>query len=465
LNFVKRDEGGNPMDAIYEFADYVAKTDYSNLPKPVVENTKKFIIDTIGVGIAGLRAPGCFEAFQVVKAFGGHPSSAVLMSNYKCPAPWAAFVNSIFMHALDFDDTLDESPLHANVSVLPAALAMADSKKRTTGKDLLCAVTIGQDIACRIGASLKRPLAWTRTVTCGFFGATAAAGKVLKLDREKMVNAFGIAYCQTAGNVQCMIDGALVKRMQPAFAAKSAVLSTLLAEKGVTGTRNVLEGDFGFFKLYEGNEYDRAVLLRALGNEFTGMKLSMKPYPCCRMTHASIDAALQLKKESRIDPLDVEKITVRPSKMVYEMVGMPFQIRENPQVDAQFSIPYTVIIALLKGDVFLDDFEETNVRKQRMIGLTKKVEVTYDPNIDARDIMNSSIEIKMNDGRILDSKISAIKGSPMNPMSIEECMGKFKKCVAYLPKKLSKKRVDKILHLLQDLESLDDVHTLTDLLG
>ena len=386
------------------------------------------------------------------------------MSNYKCPAPWASFVNSILMHALDFDDTLDESPLHANVSVLPAALAMAESKKGTTGKDLLCAVTIGQDVACRIGASLKRPLAWTRTVTCGFFGATAAAGKVLKLDKEKMWNAFGISYCQTAGNVQCMIDGALVKRMQPAFAAKSAVLSTLLAERGVTGTRNVLEGDFGFFKLYEGNEYDREVLVRALGKEFAGMKLSMKPYPCCRMTHASIDAAVQLKKEFRIEPWNVEKITVRPSKMVYEMVGMPFQIRENPQVDAQFSIPYTVITALLKGNVFLDDFEEGNVRNQNVIDLTKKVEVIYDPNIDARDIMNCCIEIKMNDGRRLDSKISAIKGSPMNPMSIEECMQKFKKCVEYSPKKLSKKRVDKILHVLQDLENLDDVHTLTDLL-
>lgn len=452
------------MDAISKFADYVAKTDYSSLPKLVIENTKKFIIDTIGVGIAGLRAPGCLEAFQVVKAFGGRPVATVLMSNYKCPTPWASFVNSILMHALDFDDTLDESPLHANVSVLPAALATAESKKGTTGKDLLCAVAIGQDIACRVGASLKRPLAWTRTVTCGFFGATAAAGKVLNLDREKMWNAFGISYCQTAGNVQCMMDGALVKRMQPAFAAKSAVLSTLLAEKGVTGTRNVLEGDFGFFKLYEGNEYDRNRLLDGLGEDFRGMGLSLKPYPCCRMTHASIDAALQLGKESRIDPSDVEKITVKPSKMVYEMVGMPFQIRENPQVDAQFSIPYTVIIALLKGDVFLDDFEEMNVRKQKMIDLTKKVEVIYDPNIDARDIMNCSIEIKMNDSRRLDSKISAIKGSPMNPMSIEECMEKFKKCVDYSPKKLSKKRVGKILHVLQDLENLGDVHSLTDLL-
>ena len=153
------------MDDISQFAGYIARTQYSELPQTVVNNTKKFIIDTIGVGLAGLEAPGCPESIDVVKAWGGVPERTVLMNDYKCSSPWAAFLNSIFMHALDFDDALDESPLHANVSALPAALALGEARQGATGKDLICAVALGQDVACRIGASLKLPLAWTRTAT------------------------------------------------------------------------------------------------------------------------------------------------------------------------------------------------------------------------------------------------------------------------------------------------------------
>ena len=346
------------MDSIALFSDYVAQTNYSDLPLKVVENTKKFIIDTIGVGIAGLTAPGCLEAFEVVKHWSGRPEATVLMRNLKCPAIWAGFVNSIAMHALDFDDTLDESAHHANVSTLPAALAMAEARGKVTGKELICALALGQDVSCRLALSLKRPLAWTRAATCGYFGATSAVGKILGLDSEKMRNAFGIAYSQTAGNVQGLADGALSKRMQPAFAVKSAILSACLAEKGITGASNVLEGDFGFFKLYEGNEYDRNVLLKDLGEDFTGSRLSLKPYPCCRMAVSAIALALNLRKEHDIKLNTVQGITVICSKMVYNMVGKPFEIRNNPQTDAQFSIPYTVIIAILNGDVFLCDFDD-----------------------------------------------------------------------------------------------------------
>ena len=452
------------MDAVSQFADYVAETKFSDLPREVVDNTKKFIIDTIGVGIAGIEAPGCQETLGTVRKWGGVKESTVLLSRYQCPAPWAAFLNSIFMHAIDFDDALDASALHANVSTLPAALALAETQKETTGKDLICAVAIGQDVTCRIGSSLKRPLAWIRTATCGCFGATAAAGKILKLDKEKIWDALGIAYSQTSGNMQCLLDGALVKRMQPAFAAKAAVISSLLAQNRITGTRNVLEGDYGFFKLYEGNEYDRGILLDGLGKNYTGMELSVKPYPCCRMTHASIDAALRLRKDPRFKISNVEKINVSPSKMSFEMVGSPFQIRKTPQVDAQFSIPYTVAVALTKGDVFLEDFEEKNVFNKDIKMLADKVVVSADPTLDKRDIMHCRIDAVMKGGKTIRAEISALKGNPLNPMGIDDCMEKFRKCASYSSRNISPDKVSSILNTLSSLENIKDIKQLTRLL-
>ena len=454
------------MDAVEPFADYVADIKFSDLPDEVVENTKKFIIDTIGVGIAGLKSPGCPETLKTVKKWGGTKESTVLLSKYKCPAPWAAFVNSVFMHSLDFDDALDVSALHANVSVLPAALALSESRQKTTGRDLICAVTVGQDVTCRIGSALKRPLSWIRTATCGCFGATAAAGKILRLEKEKMWDAFGIAYSQVSGNAQCLLDGALVKRMQPAFAAKAAVVSSLLAQNGITGTRNVLDGDYGFFKLYEGNEYDRDILLDRLGKDYKGMELSVKPYPCCRMTHASIDAALQLRQDPQFKISAIEEIHVRPSRMSTEMVGSPFRIRKNPQVDAQFSIPYTVAVALTKGDVFLEAFEEENVLSNKKLrALAGKVLVSADPSLARRDIMHCRLEARMKGGRTIRAKVSAIRGNPLNPMNINDCMEKFRKCVSYSGQKISNEKISDILNILSNLEDVKDLKQLTGLLA
>ena len=451
------------MDAIGKFAEHVVSVDYNDLPSAVVAATKNLIIDSIGVGIAGIDAPGCRQALELVKGWGGSQEAALLLQGARCPAPLAAFVNSIFMHALDFDDVLDESAHHANASVLPAALAAADLKQGTSGKDLVTAVALGQDVSNRLALSLKRPLAWTRAATCGFFGATAAVGKILGLDVDQLWNAFGIAYCQTAGNIQGLVDGALAKRMQPAFAAKCAVFSSLLAEKGVTGPKNVLEGTYGFFKLYEHDDYDRQILFRNLGSEFTGQKLSIKPYPSCRMTHASIDLALSLRQKYGITAADVAKIKVSCSKMVTDLVGRRFELRQNYQTDAQFSIPYTVITALRDGDVFLQHFETDFIKENAALDLTDRVQVDVDQRIAVKDMMNCTMEITTLNGDTYRQSTRAAKGNHQNPMDIDECMEKFRKCLSY-SNRLSEDRICEISNALTGIEKICDIRSLTDLL-
>ncbi|MBN2438257.1 MAG: MmgE/PrpD family protein [Deltaproteobacteria bacterium] len=453
------------MDSIAAIARHVAQTSYQDLPASVIENTKKCIIDTLGVGIAGRMAPACPEAFDMVRQWSGRPESTVILRDSKSPAPWAAFVNSIAMHALDFDDTLDESPHHANVSAFPALLAAAEARGSVSGKDLICALALGNDVSCRLALSLKRPLAWTRAATCGHFGATAAVGKISELGEERLVHAFGIVYAQTAGNVQGLLDGALTKRMQPAFAAKNAIVSVELAKRGITGASHVLEGDMGFFRLYEQNEYDKSVLLEDMGKVFAGERLSLKPYPSCRMTHAAIDLAISIRKNNQICLDDVDAVTVTCSRMVHKMVGGAFQIRTNPEVDAQFSIPYTVSIAFDRGDVFLEDFEPDVVARVSAAGLHGRIRVEEDPVLPERDIMQCRMEVRLGDGRILTEATAAPRGSPANPLSMDECIEKFKKCARYGSDPMKEDRIKAMLHLLGDLENLPDISRLMNILS
>lgn len=452
------------MDATSRILQHIEKTRFQDLPEAVVENTKRFILDSIGVALAGCNAPGCREVVDLIKEWGGKPEATIMSYGGKVPSPSAAMVNSMMMHALDFDDTLDESALHAHVSVLPAALAAAESSGNISGADLISAVALGVDMVCRLGLSTRRPLSWIRTATCGTFGAAVAAGKVMGLDREKLSHALGIAYSKTSGNAQCLIDGGLVKRMQPAFSAQSGVLSAFLAQSGITGARDFLEGQYGFFNLYESGDYNQEKLVEGLGKEYEGMRLSIKPYPSCRMTHASIDAALAAKNGYNIQPASIEEIVVYVSKMAQEMVGQPFAIRDNPQVDAQFSIPYTVATAILGGDVRLEDFEKASIGGASVLDLAKKVRVIADPALPARDMDRARVIVQARSGTY-EMTTTTMKGSPGNPLNNEECIGKFLKCVDYGRFDGLKKKAPSIIERVLHLEALGNIEGLTTLLS
>jgi len=448
------------MDTIAEkLVRYTSVTDYDKLPKEVINETKKFILDTIGVGLAGVREPGCREVVDLVRKWSPNSAgSTIIYYGDRVSPPDAAFANSVLMHALDFDDTLDSSAMHAHVSSLPAALAVAEVRGKVSGKELVTSVALGVDVTCRIGSAIVSPLSWIRTATCGSFGAAVAAAKALNLGEKEILNTLGIVYSQTAGNAQCLVDGGLVKRMQPGFSARSAVLSAALASKGVTGATNIFEGAYGFFELYERGKVKGERATENLGDHFGVMDLSIKPYPCCRMTHASIDVALELSDSYSIDPERIAGVSVHVSKMVSDMVGAPFKVRANPQVDAQFSIPYTTAVALRKGKVFLDDFISDTVKgESSTLELAKKIKVSIDPKLPPNDISYSNMTVEMADGQTFSLKTDTPKGSPLRPMTFDECAHKFKDCLEYSKKSSLIKNSDLITDFIFNLEKKKDV--------
>src|SRR5271166_297034 len=280
-------------DAAWPLARHVCHTGYADLPASAVESARRDILDTFGCMLGGSGSPGIDQLFAVIARWGGREESRVLLRGTRLPAPQAALLNASMGHALDFDDTLDTGgSIHPGVSVLASALAAADRLEGVSGRDVLLAVALGLDLSCRIALASTLDRGWHRTSAIGVFGATAAAGKLIGLTAEQMLNAFGIAYSQAAGNRQCILDGALTKRLQAGQAANSGVFSALLAQTGFTGAHNIFNGRFGFLELYQPKGHDAALLVSDLGVAFRGEALSYKPYPCGRPLHAAIDAAL-----------------------------------------------------------------------------------------------------------------------------------------------------------------------------
>jgi 2-methylcitrate dehydratase PrpD len=446
-------------DPAWALAQHVCRTGFLDLPASAVESARRDILDTFGCMLGGSGSPGIDELFAVISRWGGLAESRVLLHGIRLPAPQAAMLNASMGHALDFDDTLDTGgSIHPGVSVLGSALATCDSLGGVTGSEILLAVALGLDVSCRIALASTLDRGWHRTAAIGVFGAAAAAGKLIGLTPEQMLAAFGIAYSHAAGNRQCILDGALTKRMQAGQAASVGVFSTVLAQTGFTGARNIFNGRFGFFELYQPDGYDASLLLRDLGTAFRGEALSYKPYPCGRPLHAAIDAALEARARLEIGrPDDIEAVTVEADSAGHnDQFGRgPTKRRPTQVVEAQFAQPFLIATALAHGKVGIaevDGLGDASVLalSDRIAGVTQ----------DGRPKGSLAITVKRTDGRSVTIEASDPIGSPEKPLTNAQLEAKFRDCAGNSVQPLSDASVDGLLAVIARLETLPDAREL-----
>lgn len=455
----------NRTDVAEVVASFVANLEWESLPRKAINAAKLDLIDTLACAAAGRDAPGINELVEIHRQWGGLPESSVWYHALDLPSPAAALINGSMAHALEFDDTHDRAVLHAGVTVIPAALAAAQRKGGVSGTELLLAIVAGIEVASRLGlATLRGPgmTGWLLTPLCGTFGAAAAAARALGLDAKRTVHALGIAYAQAAGNGQATLDGALTKRMQAGFAARAGVLAAVLAERGITGAQEIFEGSRGYFHVYHGGEFDLAAINHRLGERFEVCELSYKPYPCCRWTHSAIDAALQLRRQGPALS-EIDRVDVFVNQQAYNSTGTPADIKQAPKsiVDAQFSIPYVVAVALLNGQVELDDFSEAGIARPEVRALSRRVFVAPDGDASVasgRNVSPARISLHLMSGERLQATVATPIGSPGTSLPNDTVHKKFLACYARVG--FAEPLAREHLRRLSTLEALEDIDSL-----
>jgi 2-methylcitrate dehydratase PrpD len=459
------------VDAIYDFVRNITGTDYGAIPGEAIEAAKKEILDSLATALGGSSQAGIGELVDMVKEWGGSEQSTVIAYGFRCPAPNAALVNGAMIHALDYDDGHPMALVHVGCVAIPACFAVAERMGKKTGKELLTALAVGADFVTRLGLASRpgsslRGSGWHPTAAYGYFSAAAIAGKLMGLDEERMVNALGIAYHQSAGNGQCVIDGVLTKRMGPGLAAKGGITAALMAERGITGARNILEGDFGVFNLYHGGDYDAETLTADLGKRFEGMNVTQKQFSCCGFGHPFIEATLNLMQRHGIEAEPVRDITVYGGEAAYG-ISVPLEVKCAPRnvVDSQFSVPWVVATALVKGKVTLEDFTEEAIKNKDVLKTAQKITAQFDPEMTRHGVGPGRVKIVMNDGTEYTEEVKHHLGSVERPMTFEDCATKFRDCAASSVKPLPGATVDRVIDMVWRLESLDDATEIIRLLG
>ncbi|MBI2906619.1 MAG: MmgE/PrpD family protein [Chloroflexi bacterium] len=448
------------MDAAVAFAKLAAQQRYEDLPPAAVDLAKKDILDTLGTTLAGSAAEGAEELVGLIKEHGGKPESSVVGHWFKVPSPQAALVNGYMARSVDYDDTHDVASLHAGGTVVSAAFAVAEARGGISGKEFITAVALGVDMVCRMGMAKQegRSAGWTGTPLYGYFGSTLASARVLGLTEEQTISALGIAYGQAAGTLLEIKERVLTKNLDIGAAARAGVFSALAAQRGITGARNCLEDEMGLFHVYHRGNYDPKHLTDELGKRFEIAHLSFKPYPCCRRNQPFVDLAIQFFRERKIRPEDVEEVIAHIDHEPH-LEFHPVEEKQNPRTitDAQFSIPYCIAVALARGAVGLDDFTESAIKDQRIIALARKVVPKLDVSLfRPQELCPAVLEVRTRDGAYLE-RVEHAYGTPLNPMSMESLVEKFRDCALHAKKKASVDRIAEATDMVSNLENVRDV--------
>jgi 2-methylcitrate dehydratase PrpD len=273
-----------------------------------------------------------------------------------------------------------------------------------------------------------------------------------------MLAALGIAYSHAAGNRQCILDGALTKRMQAGQAASAGVFSSFLAQTGFTGARNIFNGRFGFFELYQPNGYDASLLLRDLGTAFRGEALSYKPYPCGRPLHAAIDAALAARAQLEIGRLEeIASVTVEADPAGHnDQFGRGLSKRRPTQVvEAQFAQPFLIATALVHGKVGIPEVD--GLGDPSVLALADRIAGVAQ---DGRAKGSLAITVQRTDGRSITIEAGDPSGSPEKPLSNAQLEAKFRDCARNAARLPADESLDRILAAIRRLETLGDAREL-----
>jgi 2-methylcitrate dehydratase PrpD len=449
------------MGITQEIAKYCNELKFQQLPEEVVDRVKYFFLDFIGVACRGSQENSSKSIYRFVREMGcGHQQGVIIGTKERAPYLYSALANGTSAHAIEMDDVSNESSLHPGAVVFPAALATSEMVKGA-GKKFIEAVVLGYEVMIRLGKALGAENSYQRgfhpTGTCGSFGSSVAASKILGLHEQGLLSALGIAGSQAAGSMEYLAQGAWTKRFHAGWAAHSGMIAAQLARKGFRGPISIIEGRDGFLHAYS-NGADPSKVLEGLGSGFEILCTSVKPHGCCRYMHPPIDAILKIVKGNDLPPEKVEKVRVGILRAGAHLIAEPLEEKYSPQsiVDAQFSMPFGAAIAVLYRKAGLEEFHFSKIRSEEVKRMMRRVECVTDPDLEKTFPKQwcATAEIFTKDGKRHFTKVEYCKGDPENPLSWGELIEKFHDLSSRF---MTKERRLKIVDQVKGLEKIQNL--------
>jgi 2-methylcitrate dehydratase PrpD len=433
----RESDAGRPETGVSEFdvtralAAFAVGIGHDALPVEVSARARTLILDTVGIALRARHdAQSTPSMLAALSALGYRQGAARVIGDPDgWTAPGAALINGALAHSLDFDDTHAAGSIHPSAPIVPAALAAAEMSG-ASGADTVAAIVAGYEIQIRLSIAMNPSEHYARgyhpTATCGAFGAAAAAGRLLGLDVDGMVSAFGLALSQAAGSISFLDEGAWSKPFQVGWAAHNGLVAARLAAEGFQGPKRGIDGPHGFLHAYA-PEPDYAAAAADLGSRWETLAIAVKPFPSCRYSHAPMNAVAELVAANDIAEDEIQAIRIGLPKTGMRLVADPHEVKIRPSsiVEGQFSMPFLSAVTARSGTLRWDDYR-AHLTDEKTRALTQKVRCAVDERCEAAFPANMAGVAVIETARgTFESFVEVPKGEPGNWPTDAEHRAKF----------------------------------------
>lgn len=457
-------------DASLEISRHLARIQFEDLPDSVVEAVKASILDTLGCVLAGTACGDVVAIRKVAAAWGGVASGTVIGSGgLKVPAAAAVLANGAAIHQFDFDDTHDRAVMHPSSASLMPALAVAEARGGMSGKSIIAAVALGNDLSSRVGLATRGRMwdhPWFRAPVMGLFGATAAAAKVMGASAEQHLNALGLTLPQVSGTWASLHHkGSSVRSIRDGLAYRNGVLAAELALAGIRGDREVFDGPYGFYQAFFRGDYERSELVEGLGQRYEAEHISLKPWPCIRHLHTAMTAVLGLLAEHELAFEQIAEVMLSVGQVNRDRCR-PVALGSSPEnhIDLAGNMRFAVAAAIRHRGIPLELYHNTAAADDVIANAMPKVRWQYDETLNGHTFEPSRVVIVTTAGQRFSAQCDVALGHPQNPMSLEQRVTKFMDCAAAAAHPLDRQQAMAIVDVVARFEKIDNIQLLMEML-
>jgi 2-methylcitrate dehydratase PrpD len=441
-----------------ELAEFVLDGGRSRVEPASTVQIEDVLLDQLGCMFIGSTLPWTSSSYELARTVRGEPGCAVVNRPLRTAMPYAAFVNAAFGHGAELDDYGVDSGTHSGSVVIPVALAVAEAVG-SSGDELYEAIGAGYDVGWTLGRAIRRPLhhrGYHTHAVISAFSATATAGRLLGLSTAQLAHAFGIAGSHAAGTMEYDQTGGEVKRFHSGIAALSGIHSAVLASFGLTGPRAIFEGRRGIFSvLADVNDGVELVYEHYAGVRRNGLK----QFPVTASQHSPITVLDRLVRANGFAADDVVSIEVETDAALILHIGTIYEPEEA--IQAQFSLPFSLALRLLKGKNDIRDYIDSAVwHDPDILALARRVTFKADPSLHGAKF-TCKLTIELSDGRVVSGDTTFAHGHADDPLTSEEVRAKFRELATNV---ISAQHAEEIVRAVQSVREGADARALTSLL-
>ena len=446
-------------------AEFASNIHYQDIPREVIERMKTSFLDSVGCCLFGATLPWTQRVQAMIEVEGARPVASIFGSGHKTSVAGAVLVNATAGHAFELDDIHKESIVHAGSIATPVVVALAEQAGGASGKTLLTAMTTGYEIGTRVGNAATMGLffrGFHPQGASGVFVAAASAARMLNLSPSRMQHALGIVGSQ-AGGLMAAQEGAMVKRFHSGRAAQSGVYSAYLAQRDFTGISDVLEAGYGGYLSSYSDKPNAPRLTDELGTVWETGKVGYKPHACVTSIHSALDAFSHLLKTHQLTPDDIAQVDIGMSPMTYTHCA--WEYKAQGVTAAQMNLFYGIAVIGFDGKAFVAQYAENRLADPKILDFIKRINARIDPEIEAMGPAYrhaARVAVTTKDGRRFDHEILNRRGSPENPLSVDDVVYKFRNVVESC---LSGSDIDRVIKLVDQLDQLENTSELFKILA